>query len=519
MAVAVTGLAAGCAGDPSDPDGRGPDGPDGTGPGPTGDTSDTGAPAAAPPIVYVYVDQLRFDAPRYAGNPVGVTPNLDAFAAEAVAFTRCVTNAPSCRAARTTMITGLHVFAHKVWDNTIKPDPALQSHVRKMRDEAGYFAMVVGKTHLHDATGHMDDHLDELVAWGFTDAVELPDPQQWNSRSAHSDWLTDTTPQGEPDKYRRWQDYILDYTWDAVAPDEPPYALATADHLDTFCGRVAADFVRAYADERPLYLQVCFPGPHKPFDPTTELLALIDPDDPAMPLPVLDPPVPPIAPLVQTYLVAKDEEEAWTEASARALRQHYYAKVALVDRGIGELFTALRDAGLYDRAWIIVHSDHGELIADHQLTGKVLSFEGAIRVPLLVKPPLGAASAGLGWSDEGQVDQMDVTATLLAAAGLDPAGFGDRDLRGRVLGGASGPEAHASKPVMFENLGTVGIRDGDHKLSWDLGSGLPVEYYDLASDPGERANRVLDPAVRAPLQALIDTLRLLRPLPVDNWPG
>lgn len=508
LLAGASGLAAvGCTHGDSEP-------PPGTaGPGATGDTSlpvDTGTPARRPNIVYIYVDQLRFDALRCTGNPIGVTPNLDAFAAEAVWFSRCVTNGPSCRAARTSMMTGLPVFVHKVWDNYVLPDPALQSHVRRIRDEAGYKVMVIGKTHLHDGQGHFDDHKDKLVAWGFSDAVELPDPQQWNFESAHSDWLTATTPAGDEDKYRRWQSYILGYDWDVPPPDGDPWRLGTADHLDRFCGRTAADYIRSYAEDQPLYLQVCFPGPHKPFDPTSEYLALYDPNDPRMSLAILGTPQPPVAPLVQFYLGIKDE--GWTEVTTRALRASYYAKVSLVDAGVGDVIAALKDAGMYEDSWIVVHSDHGELVGDHQMTGKVLGYEGAIRVPLLVRPPGGV----VGWEDRGQVDQMDVTATLLAIAGLDPSGFGDRDLVPRVLGQA---EAHPSKVVMYENLGTVGLRADRYKLSWDLESGLPVELYDLETDGTEEHNRVLDLTVREELVELVDTLRAFRPLPFDRFQG
>jgi arylsulfatase len=481
----------------------------------TGGTGDTGTPplpAGPPPIIYIYVDQLRWDALGCTGNPVVRSPNIDALAAESVLFRACVTNAPSCRAARATMMTGLPVAEHGVWDNFVTPDASQQSHVRELRDRAGYYTMVVGKTHLHDGFGHLADHVDKLRAWGFSDAVELPDPQQYHLESAHSDWLTATTEPGDTDKYQRWGRYILDYTWDSPPPDLEPYRLSTDDHLDSFCGRVVADFVRAWPDEQPLYLQVNFPGPHKPFDPTSEFVAELDPNDPNLPLPVLQPPQEPLPPLTEQWMTSKYEE--WTEESARRLRVSYYAKVALVDRALGEVIAALRDAGLYDRAWIVFHSDHGELLADHMLTGKVLAYEGSVRVPLIIKPPGGVASP---WVDEGQVDQLDVTATLLALGGVDPAGFGDRVLIERVLGGPSGPLAHATKPVLFENLGMVGLRTEDFKMSWDLESGRPVELYDLRVDPEERQNRLTDPALRPDLQALVDILRGRRDLPVDTF--
>jgi arylsulfatase A-like enzyme len=467
-------------------------------------------PRLGRPIIYLFVDQLRFDANGASGNPVVPTPNIDAIAAESVRFSTCITNGPSCRAARTSMMTGLQVFQHGVTDNYLVPDPNLQSHVRRLRDEAGYHTMVVGKTHLDDAFGgHFDDKKQILQQWGFSDAIELPDPQMVNVESAHSDYLTATTPAGEEDKYERWRDFVIRYEWTSPPPDGPPWNLSTADHLDRFCGRTAADYIRSYAEDAPLYLQVNFPGPHKPFDPTSEFLAQIDPNDPDMPLPILVFPQDPVAPLVQLWGQGEDKFEDWDEASARLLRQSYYGKIALVDAGIGDVVAALKDTGLWDEAWIVVHSDHGELAADHMMTGKVVAFEGSIRVPLLVRPPGGTAA----WVDSGQVDQMDVTATMLALGGLDPAGFGDRPLVDRVLGGPTGPEANATKVVLFENLTSVGIRTETVKITYDLEVGRPVEYYDLVADPQEIVNRVLDPEVADTLDELMGELTALRPLP------
>lgn len=505
-------LLAGCAGEPGalPVPTRGPTGDTGG----AADTAVLTSPTAdRPPIVYVYVDQLRWDALGCTGNPVVPSPTIDALAAESARFSACVTNAPSCRPARVSRITGLQVARHGIWENRMWPDPAMQSHVRELAARGGYRTMVIGKTHLHDGLGHFDDHREKLAAWGYHDAVELPDPQQWQLQSAHSDWLTATTPKGQTDKYRRWQDHIRQYTWDSDPPDAPPWSLATEDHLDWFCGRTAADWIRSYAEDAPPYLQLDFPGPHKPFDPTSEFLARIDPLDPRMPLPILEAPRPPLAPLVERWGATK--LEAWDEASARRLRQHYYAKIALVDAALAQVMDALRDAGWLDEAWVIFHSDHGELAADHLFTGKVVAWEGAIRVPLLVRPPGGIAA----WEDRGQVDQMDLTATLMSIAGLDPTGFGDRDLKARILGGPDGPLAHATKPVMFENLGSVGLRTEDLKMTWDLALGRPVELYDLRADPQERVNRVGDPGLRTGLDGLVDTLRGLRELPIDHWPA
>lgn len=468
------------------------------------------------PIVFLFIDQLRADALGASGNPVVHTPNIDALAGEAVRFDTCVTNAPVCRPARVTMMTGQSVESHRIWTNALEPDPrSLSSHVSRLRDEAGYHTMVVGKTHLHDGRGHFDEHIERLRMWGFSDAVELPDPQQHWMRSAHSDFLSRTTPAGEVDKHQRWKDYIQQYVWESLPPDADPWRLSTEDHLDSFCAREASRVIREYGGDAPMYLQVNFPGPHKPFDPTSEFTAALDPWDPAMPLPILEVPQEPVSPMNRTYQTEFGKLEDWTEESARNLRVSYYAKVAMVDRGVGMVLDALRDSGMYDDAWIVLMSDHGELLADHMMTGKVLVYEPAIRVPLIIRPPGGVS----GWVDRGEVDLLDVVSTLLVMGGLEPRGMGDQVLIDRVLEGTEGRSAHAGKTILFENMGYVGLRTAESKFGWDLESGLPVELFDLQLDPEERVNRIEDPGYRTVVSELVGELRARRRLPADRFTG
>ena len=80
-------------------------------PGTSPSTGDTGtAPDVLPPvppnIVYIYSDEHRAPILGCYGHPVVQTPNLDALAAESILFPNMFTNAPLCRPARATMMTG-----------------------------------------------------------------------------------------------------------------------------------------------------------------------------------------------------------------------------------------------------------------------------------------------------------------------------------------------------------------------------------------------------------------------------
>jgi choline-sulfatase len=421
------------------------------------------------PVVLFFLDQLRADA-------IGVgTPNIDALAAESVHFETCITNAPLCRPARICLLGGQPVGVHRFDDNQHVPRPgSMPSHVAELRDR-GYHTAVVGKTHLHAGTGHLDDHKPILEAWGYRDIVELPDAQQHHLRSAYSDWLTATTRPGDVDKYVRWKDFVEHHRPTSDPPDAAPWHLATDDHLDSYCARRAAELVRT-VDDRPLYLQVCFPGPHPPFDPTSEFLP-----DHALPSPISGTRRGPTSPIEQRY---RRVQRQWTADNiARSLRA-YFGKVSLVDRCIGHVLAAIKETRLDEQAWIILAADHGELLGDHGFFGKVLPFESSIRIPLIIRPP-GGTTARI---DRGVTELLDVVATVRDIAGLDASAWG-QSLVDRVRAAAS----PAPRSVAFANLGYVGLRTPELTMTWDARTGDPLELFDRKSDPLQLENRVDDP--------------------------
>jgi arylsulfatase len=459
-----------------------------------------------PNILFVYADQHRGDVVSGLGNNAAATPSLDRLIAEGVAFPRAFTNAPSCRPARFAMMERRYPTQTGVWDNFQSDEPSAPSHVRQIRDEADYYTMVIGKTHLYDGVDHTDPYKPLLNEWGFVDSIEMLGPTEQKLRgSAYSDWLTQTTPTGEVDKYLRWISYAEQYEYLSPPPDLDPWLLATSDHQDVYTGRVAADWIRAYGDERPFYLQLNFPGPHKPFDSTSEYRARFDPAKVALPSPILVEPADP-SPLVTQMLGNK--QEAWDPVTAAFLIQTYYAKIAMVDYALGLVLAALEETGRLDDTWIVYHSDHGEMLADHLLTGKVVFYEGAIHVPLVIRPPGGAQ---VPWVCNGLTDTLDVVRTLVELAELpadDPFAPG-LSLLPKVLAGPDAPDAQVHKSeIIASNISSTMIRTETHKVIIDRALvPLPVtDVYDLAADPQELTNLRLDPTLRPTVDELLARL-------------
>jgi choline-sulfatase len=164
--------------------------------------------------------------------------------------------------------------------------------------------------------------------------------------------------------------------------------------------------------------------------------------------------------------------------------------VRLLDDAVARVVDALRQRGLWDDALVIFTADHGDMLGSHRLWQKMCMYEESIRVPMLVKPPGGAAR-----SARSQLTQhLDLAATFCDYAGAELMdGAADASLRPII----ERPDAPGRDAVFCEFNGNSGrgfqqrcVITPTHKLiynhRWDL------ECYDLAADPGEKNNLCAD---------------------------
>ena len=75
-------------------------------------------------LVLITLDTTRRDALTCLGGPEGITPNLDALAAESTLYLDAYTVAPLTLPSHTSMLTGLYPLRHTVRDNSLTPVPA-----------------------------------------------------------------------------------------------------------------------------------------------------------------------------------------------------------------------------------------------------------------------------------------------------------------------------------------------------------------------------------------------------------
>jgi tetratricopeptide (TPR) repeat protein len=179
----------------------------------------------------------------------------------------------------------------------------------------------------------------------------------------------------------------------------------------------------------------------------------------------------------------------------------YDGEIATADSIVGDFLGELRRLGIYDRALVVLLSDHGEGLGDHgEREHGLLLYREALQVPLLVKLP---GSAQRGRRVAAPAELVDVLPTVLAAVGLPvPAGLPGRSLLGGAGAdgavGANGSDsaglpareiyAETEYPRLhfgWSELSSL-IRDRYHYIH-----GPDPELYDLAADPGERRSVLL----------------------------
>ena len=189
----------------------------------------------------------------------------------------------------------------------------------------------------------------------------------------------------------------------------------------------------------------------------------------------------------------------------------YDGEVAAADAVVGELIRRLEELGVYDDALVILLSDHGEGLMDHdEMDHLILIYREVLQVPLIVKLP-GGERAGERVAVGAQLS--DVAPTVYSVAGLpSPDRLAGLDLLGLDVTSSGGaPRRIVSESVYprihfgWSDLGS--IVEGDLHF---IESPDP-ELYRLAEDPGERTNVIQEERsaarrLRAALQEIDRTL-------------
>jgi arylsulfatase A-like enzyme len=317
----------------------------------------TDGPAVTAPrnAVVILLDSLnRHMLGAYGGTEFD-TPNLDAFAAQAMRFTRHYSGSLPCMPARHDLLCGALDFLWKPWGSIElweRPITAL------LRAAGVTTKLVTDHPHLFEAGGE-NYHVD-FTAWDYHRGHES-DP--WRTRP-------DPSPIGTPSFGRGHMPYDNSRPWftDESTYPGPKTMAAAARWLDEEAG------------EGPFFLLVDEFDPHEPFDTPEPYASMYDDRWTGPHL---------IWPPYATGGGGLSAEEA------RQIRAQYGAKLTMIDRWFGVVVAALDRARRWGDTVVIVMTDHGHYLGEKGIWGKpgVPVYEPLGHVPLMIRWPGVRASA------------------------------------------------------------------------------------------------------------------------------
>ena len=376
-----------------------------------------------PNILFIAVDDLRPSLGCY-GDKHAISPNIDALAKRSVLFDQAHCQVAVCNPSRASLMTGLRPDKLGVW--------TLPIHFRETRPNVitmpqwfrrhGYTAISHGKI-FHNPT---------------------PDPQSWSEPIRQ----LATPNQGYPDNVRNVirsaQVKLPAHDWRKQNLRGPATASPVIDDRLLVDGvrtdLVIEDLARLAGSDQPFFLAMGFIRPHLAWIAPKKYWDIYDPTT----LPVLineqvTPNTPPYAISTSYELTHYVDQidfpkprdaQRLTHKNAQHLMHGYYACVSYVDAQIGRILAALNKHGHTDNTIVVLWSDHGWKLGEHNGWGKMSNYEIDTRVPLLIATP---DSRSAGKQISSPVELLDLFPTLCELAQIETPTFIDGKSRVDML--------------------------------------------------------------------------------------
>jgi N-acetylglucosamine-6-sulfatase len=404
-------------------------------------------------IVFILIDDQRYDSLGMMGHPFLETPQLDRLAANGVFFENAFVTTSLCSPSRASILSGQYAHKHLVLDNGTRMPASTPTFPQELQ-KGGYETGFIGKWHMGGESDEPRPGFDRWVS--FKGQGPYYDPT-FNIDGTLTPSKGNTT------------DLITDYAVDFIEKDR----------------------------NKPFFLYVSHKAVHAMFEPPERHRGKYADRKIEYPGSMAD--------TEENYECKPDwvraQRDSWHGVDGMyngaidfdKFVRDYSETMLGVDDSVGRIKGALEEKGLLDSTLIIYTSDNGFLFGEHGHIDKRSMYEESIRVPLIVSCP--ELYAG-GQRREEMILNIDYAPTILEAAGLPiPETVQGESFYG-LLDGSKTDWRDAFLYEYFwersfpQTPTVLGIRTNTHKLMrfhgvWDL-----YEMYDLATDPKEMNNLI-----------------------------
>ena len=420
-----------------------------------------------PNVLVIMSDQHRGDALSCADHSAVLTPTLDNLASEGVRFSNAYTTCPSCIAARRSFLSGQFPSTHGMigYKEGVEWNPEFT--LPGVFKDAGYQTGWVGRS-MHQYPSRKK--------FGF-DKVRQIDHRKGGCND-YGEWLEKNQPPGAGGYYGSGAMHN-DYTG-------RPWHMDEGLHATNWSVNQALEFLDTRDPLLPFFLTVSFIAPHPPLIPPAfyfeRYLRKGIPD-----------------PFTGDWAVKPDihgtprKRQGPVDLQGELLvcaRAGYYGLINHIDDQIWRLTNPVNGVGrMPDRDTIIIYtSDHGEMLGDHYLWGKLLPYEPSAGIPFIVSIP-GLPKERQEMVIEDPVCLEDIMPTLCDLAGIDiPDTVQGKSLAPLIRGKGSLDREylHIEHAPRFHAL-----TNGKKKYIWYADSGQE-QFFDLEHDPMELKNLAQD---------------------------
>lgn len=427
-----------------------------------------------PNIVFLLSDdQTAYSVGSY-GNPDVQTPHMDRLASLGVSFDHHYDTTAICMASRASIMTGM--YEYKTGCN-FEHGPLMREHFDRsypvLLRKAGYRTAFAGKFGF-------------LVAGQPKVRGVLPeeDFDLWGGGPGQTFYATKKND-----------------SMKAYAKDYP--------HSTRAYGAFGRDFIQSSAQSgKPFCLSISFKAPHRPVTPDPEFDHVYQGKTFKKPANYGREHGAHFSRQSQQGRQFVRFSEWGYENDYDRVMALYHQQIYAVDVAVGMIMTALEEAGVVDNTVVIFTSDNGFLCGSHGYGSKVLPYEEASRVPLIIYDPR-AKGKNAGSRSAALTGNIDFAPTILELAGVPiPSSTDGKSLlplyddpKGSVRDFLALINVWGPKEVH-----SLSVVSKDYKyVFWNYGEGdyEPVEeLYHLAEDRLEMNNEATNPDHKAALNRL-----------------
>ena len=384
-------------------------------------------------VLWIMVDQLRWDYLSCYGAKHIDTPNIDYLANRGLQFNRTYVQSPICGPSRMSLYTGRYVSSHgATWNGFPLPvgQPTLGDHLR----DIGVGCHLVGKSHATaDKAGLARFGIDPSSQVGQRIGQAGFDVFIRDDGTNHSDYPNRHAE--DYDAYLRSHGMDGQNPWEewantAVRPDgtlssgwvleNSKYpARVPKDHSETaWLTTRCIDFIEQQNDDQWL-CHLSYIKPHWPYlvpAPYNDMYSASD-------LPKAnrtEAEKEPDHPFLAAWANMRVNQTFSRQEVRDIVGPAYMGLIKELDDQIGRLLEYLEQSAQMDNTMVVFTSDHGDNLGDHWLGEKDLFFDCSARVPLIICDPRPEADKTRGTSTNHLVEAIDLVPTFIEALGGTP---------------------------------------------------------------------------------------------------